>query len=80
MKKLEAGQRIELYKVLTDGGYNSEIFTVGTIRAGKDKYWNLVGVLDNQGNYLPMFHTPCEENSQEVRQVGAMIIKEVKNG
>lgn len=75
---MEIGQRIELYKIHSTGGYGSNSFVPGTIRPANmpvmmgSSNTGLVMLTDNTGLSLPMFMP------SEASPVGAMIIKKLK--
>lgn len=74
MEKLEVNQRIELFEILSDGGYDGGAFTIGTFRPGKVNQSGNINVLaeDNFNDVLSM------ALNREVRPVGAMVVKKLK--
>lgn len=77
MEKLKIGQRIELYKILTDGTYPEGKMVPGTIRPGVDTAENkqLVCIRTNPAIDCPLSLSMFV--GKEVKPIGAMIIKKV---
>lgn len=73
MEKLKVGQRIELFEIISDGGYDRAAFTKGTFRPGKVNQSGNISVLaeDNFNDVLSM------APNREVKSVGAMIVKKL---
>lgn len=76
--KLEVGQRIELFQILTHGGYRESVFTIGSYRPGVINAGNTANVLDNEGSFTTMVIIPFFAYKREARRIGAMIIKSLK--
>lgn len=71
--ELKEGQRIDVYKVLSDGGFWGNQFIPGQYRIGEGQ--GLISVLSSCQfhKFLFMF------NNTEVKKVGTLIIKTIKN-
>lgn len=80
MKKLTIGQRIDIYKVLNDGGYKGgemipethRAVEIGTINDGITGYVELIA--NNQKDPLAMLTGV----NAECKKIGTMVIKSVK--
>ena len=73
MERLKVGQRIEIYKVLTDGRYPEKEFIPGTLRPGKVYAGAIIEVLPNS-----CFKPISMFLDTEVELVGAMWVTKLK--
>lgn len=80
MENLKVGQRIELYMVVDPTESYEHDFIISTIRPGEYMGANLAFV-DNFtcSNRRPMYSNSANGFPQEVKIVGAMIVKSLKN-
>lgn len=74
---LKIGQRIDIYKVLNDGGYTYGSFTPGTFRAGSETRGALTDLI-NEHPYQELFPTLSMLIGVEAELVGTMIVKKLK--
>lgn len=74
--ELKVGQRIDVYKVLTDGSYTGGAFTPGTWRVGYPLSPSFTEVIVDKKHGSK---TLAMEYHNEVKKVGTLIIKTIKN-
>lgn len=76
--KVEEGQRIELFKILSPVEFYADQFSEGCYRPGMQQETTAY-VMGNDGKTRPLVARPTQTNPEpEVQKAGCLIVKKVK--